>query len=49
MEDFFSMFFPRFIGFKLLFCDYERKVWIELIVYVCYWKQWIDYYAKNVD
>ena len=34
MEELFSMVFSWFICFRLLLCDYERKVWIELIMYV---------------
>ena len=31
----------------LLFCDYEKKVGIKLILYVCCWNFWSAYYTKK--
>ena len=47
LEELFGIFFPLFICFRLLFCNYEKEVGMELILYVCCWKHWNDYYSKK--
>ena len=47
MEDIFGMFFPQFLCLTLLFCDYKKKVGMKLILYVCSWNLWSDYYREK--
>ena len=47
-ELFWKKIITLFMYFRLLFCNCEKQVWIELILYTCCWKNWNDYYSKNV-